>query len=213
MATETRLVVEKRVERGTAAARKLRRRGVVPGNVYGHEQGAVAISVSEDALRQVINAGTRVLDIELGGRTEKTMFREVQWDTFGRELQHFDLIRIDAEQRVTVEVPLELRGTAPGTLAGGVLEQALRTFTVECLAVEIPESIVVRVGHLDVGDAIHVREIELPDGAVVQNPADATVVHVVKPVDEEEEAEEESMAAPAEPEVIGRKTDDDADNE
>ncbi len=204
MANEPTLVTEKRTELGTAECRRLRKRGIVPGNVYGHNQDPVAISTSAESLNSIVLAGTRVVDFNLGGAVEKAMFREVQWDTFGTHIQHFDLVRIRADERVTVEVPIELRGMAPGTTAGGVLDQQLRSLTVECLAFEIPDSIAVRIGALEVGQAIHVSDVELPADINLHNPPEAVVVQVVQAAEEELE-EAEAVEVSVEPEVIGRK--------
>ena len=203
MAIERKLVAEKRTDLGTTACRRLRKRGVVPGNIYGHGREQISVTVSSETLDAIVHAGHKVIDFEIEGAVEKAMFREVQWDTFGIRIKHFDLIRIDADERVTVEVLIELRGVAPGTRSGGVLEQ-IRSLTVECLAFEIPDSIRVRIGDLEVGQAIHVRDLELPQGTSVHNPPETVVVQIVQPVEEEDDAETEEIGL-AEPEVIGKK--------
>ena len=204
MVIERKLVVEKRTELGTAACRRLRKRGVVPGNVYGHGRDPLLITVSEEPLDAIVHAGHKVIDFEVDGTVEKAMFREVQWDTFGMRIQHFDLIRIVSDERVTVEILIELRGVAPGTRAGGVLEQ-LRSLTVECLAFEIPDSIRVRIGDLEVGQAIHVKELPVPAGVKVLADPEQVVVMVMKPRGEEEVVPEAAEEGPKEPERIGEK--------
>lgn len=211
MAIESKLVAEKRTKLGTAECRRLRKRGIVPGNVYGHGQDSISIATPEDQIRSIVFSGTKVVDLEFEGSVEKAMFREIQWDTFGIQIQHFDLIRVSADERVTVEVPIELRGTAPGTAAGGVLDQQLRSLTVECLAYEIPNSVMVRVGSLEVGQAVHVSDVTLPEGANVQNPPEAVIVQVVMAAVEEDE--EELVAGAVEPEVIGRKAEEAGEKE
>ena len=130
----------------------------------------------------------------------------MQWDTFSKHLIHMDFMRIDAEQRILVDVPIHLKGTAPGTLTGGILEQPLHSLHVDCLAIEVPDEISVRIGTLDVGQSIHVRDlIDLPPSLVVKNAADSVIVHCVMP-----QQEEEAPAAPIEPEVIGKNKDDEA---
>jgi large subunit ribosomal protein L25 len=165
----------------------------------------VPISVPRETLLPLVKTGARIVDLELNGATEKAMFREVQWDTFGMYVHHFDLVRINPDERVVVEVPIELKGTPAGILAGGVMEQNLRHLELECLAIEIPDSIVVRVNELQIGQAIHVREVELPPNTKCFNVPDALIVHVVEIVVQEEEPAAAAEAGPAEPEVIGRK--------
>jgi large subunit ribosomal protein L25 len=209
---EGRLVAEKRVKLGTAESRRLRKQGRIPGNLYGHKKDSVAFTVVGDEINSVAHRGLKVVDLELEGQVEKTLFREIQWDTFGARIQHFDLLRIDADERVTIEVTVELRGISPGVQAGGILDQPLRTLTVECLAHQIPDTISVRIGGLEIGQSISVGELELPEGSEVQNPTEAIVVQVSAPVEEMED-EEEADLAPAEPEVIGRKAEAEEEGE
>jgi large subunit ribosomal protein L25 len=204
MVEAVQLKVTKREKLGTAENRRLRQRGVIPGIVYGHKQAPVPVAVSAHAFRHVVALGTHVVDIELGGAVEKAVIREVQWDTFGGEVQHVDFVRVDPNERVSLDLAVELRGTAPGTLAGGILEQPLHSLHVDCPVVSIPKSILVRINHLNVGGVVHVRDLELPPGVHVQNPPDAIVVHVVAARAEVEELVP-AEAGPTEPEVIGRK--------
>ena len=187
----------------------LRRSGRVPGNVYGSGGDALLFSVKADELTPIINSGQHVLEMDLDGSTELTMFREVQWDTFGTAIQHIDLLRVDRDQRVVVDVPIELRGIAPGTHSGGILDQQMRSMSVECPAFAIPESVAVRVGSLEIGDSIRVADVELDEGQVVQNEPELIVVQVNEAVEEVED--EEAAAGPVEPEVIGRSKDDSED--
>jgi len=208
MADTPTLTAEKRTETGSTACRHLRRRGLIPGNVYGHKTTPIAISVPEEVLDALVHGGQKVLDLEIAGETDKAMFREVQWDTWGSRIQHFDLLRVSADERVTVDVPVELKGTAPGVVGGGILGQPLHTLSVDCLAVEIPESLVVRIGTLEIGDSVLVRDVEIPAGLTVHNPPEAVVVNIVAPQAEDED--EDAISAPAEPEVIARKEEETA---
>lgn len=201
---ESKIVATRRSEFGTRACRRLRKQGSIPGNVYGHNQVPVAISAPGDVIDSLVHAGHKVVDLDIDGASDTAMFREVQWDTFGIRIQHFDLVRVGQDERVVVEVPIEMRGNAPGVIAGGVLEQTMRTVTVECRAVQIPDSITVRIHALEIGDAVHVSDLELPEGVKVDAAPEETVLHIVQPtVLEEAEGEEEIGAV--EPEVIGRK--------
>lgn len=204
MHKEAKLVVQKRTQSGSAACRRLRWAGIVPGNVYGHNAPSVAVEVSNEVLRPIILNGIRVVDLELDGKTDKALLREVQWDTFGSSIRHFDFMRVDPNERVTLVIPLVLKGTAPGSLAGGVLEQPMHSITVDCLAYQIPDSIQVRIGSLDVGQAIHVRDLEIPENVHCQNAPDAIVVHIIQ-VQTKEITPLDAGAGAAEPEVIGKK--------
>ena len=206
MAVEMKLAVAKRSVMGSTACRRLRRSGKVPGIVYGHHVDPLAIEVTWDSLASVLKAGTRVVDIDVDGKVEKAMFRDIQWDTFGVECNHIDLLRIDPNDRVEVEVPIVLKGTAPGTLAGGVLDFHLHSVTIECLAIKIPDNITVKIGDLQMEQAIHVRELELPANTVVKNDPETVVVqvkHIIEVV--EPTGEPGAEPGPTQPEIVGRK--------
>jgi large subunit ribosomal protein L25 len=202
MSKEAKLVVEPRSEMGSAACRRLREKGLVPGNVYGHNAPATPVVVTADALRPIIKSGAHVVDLELSGAKDKAVIREVQWDIFGKEIRHVDLLRVDPNERVNITVPIELKGTAPGVIAGGLLEQPMHQLTIDCLAYQIPDSIQLRINALELGQAIHVKELELPEGCHPHAQPDAIVVHIIK-VQERELVPAEGVAA--EPEVIGKK--------
>ncbi len=206
MAVTGKLVVKRRTEQGSRACRQLRAKGLVPANMYGHKQETVPLTVAAAEVTPLVRGGARVLDIDLDGKSEKVLFREVQWDYLGKEVVHVDLLRVDPNEKLTVEVRVELKGTAPGTLSGGVLDHALRTLTVECLAIQIPDSVQVKISSLEIGQALHVRELEVPPNTRILNNPDAVVVRVAQPV-----AEIEAVApvigeeGPTQPEIIGRK--------
>ena len=206
MHTEAELVVEPREKLGSLEARRLRRAGRVPGNMYGHNQAPVPMAANADDITAIVAHKVRVINVTLNGKVEKCLLHEVQWDTFGNYLKHFDVLRIDPNERITVEVPVEFRGTAPGVMRGGVLEHGLRHLTVRCLAYMVPDILIAKIGALDLDQVLHVREIEVPEGTEILNNPEATVARVV-PVDA---AKALAAATPLEgaaagPEVIGKK--------
>jgi large subunit ribosomal protein L25 len=207
MAESLQMEVQPRTGSGSHKAARLRRQGLVPAVLYGHKEATVSVAVSGEELHKAIRHGARVLDLKADGKTEKVLIRELQWDHLGHEILHVDFARISADERIHVTVPVELRGTAPGTAAtagGGLLDQPLHTLPIECLAVNIPESIRVNIGELQIGQSIHVKELHLPEGVKVLADPDAIVVQVKAPA-----AEPEPGVAPAaeiaEPERIGRQ--------
>jgi large subunit ribosomal protein L25 len=198
--------VQKRDGRGTHEARRLRRRGLVPAVVYGHKEETLSVALSREELEKAIRHGVHVVDLQSDGKTEKAQIREVQWDHLGKDVLHVDFARVAADERIVVTVPLDIRGTAPGVTAGGVLDQPIHTLAIECLAVNIPESIRVNVGELQLDGAIHVRDLVLPEGVKAMVDPDAIVVHVTAKKLEAEAAPAPAVAAEGtEPEVIGRQ--------
>lgn len=199
-------VTQPRELKGSHGSRQLRKKGLVPAVVYGHKEATEAISLQSDDLQKAIRHGVRVLDLNTKGSVQKALIKEVQWDHLGKELLHVDFARIAADERVVVSVHLEIRGVAPGIAAGGVLDQPIHTLSVEALAISLPESIRVNVNELQLGSAIHVRDLVLPEGVKAMVDGDAVVVQVVqKQLEPEAAAAVPGAAESAEPEVIGRQ--------
>jgi large subunit ribosomal protein L25 len=196
---------QRRTGRGSALARKLRRQGMVPAVLYGHKEATVSLSIPAGELVKALRHGVRILDLKTDGKIEKALIREAQWDYLGTELLHVDFARVSADERVQVTVPIEIRGVAPGIAAGGVLDQPIHNLLVECLAVALPESIRVNVGELQLGQAIHVKDLKLPEGVKALADPEALVVHVTMKQAEPEAGQELPGEGAAEPEVIGRQ--------
>ncbi|HEX4069552.1 MAG TPA: 50S ribosomal protein L25 [Planctomycetaceae bacterium] len=205
MAIEMKLAAAKRTQRGSTACRRMRREGRIPGVVYGHQQDPISFEVTWESLAPVLKAGTRVVDLDVDGHVEKAMFRDIQWDTFGMAVRHIDLLRIDPNERVEVQVPVVLKGIAAGVLSGGILDHHLHNVTLECLAIQIPDGIPVKIAELQIGQAIHVSELELPPNTVVKNEPETVVVQVKQALETEEPSAEGAEAGPAQPEIVGRK--------
>jgi len=203
MADSLILLAEKREGHGTHAARRLRSQGRVPAVIYGHKEATLSLSLPAEELVKAIRHGTRVVDLQTDGAKQKALIREVQWDHLGKELLHVDFARVAEDERIHVTVPLELRGTAPGVTQGGMLDQPIHALPIECLAVNIPESIRVNIGELGLGAALHVRDLVLPEGVKTSLDPEAIVVHVQAP--QEEPQPGAAAAEQAEPEVIGRQ--------
>jgi large subunit ribosomal protein L25 len=209
------LEVEDRTKSGTNAAKQLRKKGLVPAVMYGHGEETAVLSVPGDALFKAIRHGVRIFDVKHKGGTQKTLLRDVQWDPLGHDILHADFYRVRADEKITLDVKVELKGTAPGVTGGGVLVQQIHSLHVECLIVNIPESIRVNIGELQLDQAIHVKEITLPEGVTVKNDPEAIVVQIAKKI--EEAATPAVPGAPgaeaAEPEVIGRKAAEEEEGE
>lgn len=189
MSTLDVIAIEPRTEIGSTASRRLRREGLVPVNVYGHGEKEAFGKIDADVASAIARSGAKVVDVKLEGADEqKAIVREVQWDTFGTHVLHLDFMRVDAKQRVTADVPIHLRGTAPGVIAGGRLDHHMHSLSIECLAVQIPTEINVRITSLKIGDSLHVSDItDLPPNTTVLSSADEVVVQVFEPRGAEDE--------------------------
>jgi large subunit ribosomal protein L25 len=187
---------------GTRFARRLRAQGRIPAIIYGHKQAPLPISLSRDSVWEMIKKSTHLAELSLEGTTEMALVREVQWDHLGKEIIHLDFARVSADESIETEVRLELRGTAPGTSEGGVLEQLVHTLRVTCRASAIPDSIRIDVSNLHLDESMHVRDLtNLPEGVTIDADPDLLLVHVTSRAPSAEPAPAEAEGA-TQPEVI-----------
>ena len=183
---------------GSKDAAKLRKKGQVPAVVYGHKKEPVSIVLDAKSFREGLQSGRRLMEIEIGKKNETLLIKEVQYDYLGTDIIHVDLMRVDVTEMVRVTVPIELKGTAKGAAEGGMVELHTGNLEVECRVTQIPERIVVSVKEMALGDAIHAKDIQLPEGVKLISSPELLVVtcHIVAEVKTTEELEAEMPAAP-----------------
>lgn len=198
MSNDPKLVAELRDSVGTASSKRLRSAGRTPGNLYGHKQDAISFSISHNLLIPILKTGHKVVDFELNGKQEKAMIQDVQWDTFSTYVQHFDLLRVDEDERIHTDVSIILKGTAPGVISGGILEQPRHSIPVECPVIRLPNKIEIRIGALELGQSIHASDLELPAEVTTTLPPGEVLVHVVIPKQSAEEEESDSTSTEGE---------------
>jgi large subunit ribosomal protein L25 len=187
--------------KGSKDAAAVRRQGRIPAIVYGHKETPVSISLNAHDFVEGLRHGHRLLDVAISGTNEKMIIKDLQYDHLGRTILHADLMRVDVTERITVDVALELKGIPKGTQEGGVLESHMDHLEVECLAVDIPETIVVSVKDLDVGQSIYTRDIKLPEGAKLMSLPDI-IVATCRVLAEAKTTEQIVAETPIAPEVI-----------
>ena len=214
-----------RADRGKNAARRLRRRGLVPGIVYGGKGENLAVAVDPKALQRVLRseAGRNAilkLSIADHGSTN-AILKNWQVDPVKESFLHADFYRIAMDVAIRVTVPIHVVGEARGVkVDAGILELVIREIEVECLPGDIPERIAVDVADLGINQSLRVSDVPIPAKVKVLQAADQVVVHVVAVKEEEAApaaaaapvAEGEAAAPGAEPEVIkkGKKEEEEA---
>ncbi len=189
MKTEA-IKTETRSNRGSANARRLRDEGKVPGILYGHGEEAVLLSIDGRQLSDFLQTSHHLVKLQIGERQESALIKEVQYDTWGKQIMHADFARVAMDELVTVSVQVIGRGTPKATQAGAVLEQVLHSVDITCKADEIPDTIRVEVGHLELDGKIFVKDLQLPAGVKAASDPDSIVFLL-------QEAREEIVAAPA----------------
>ncbi len=199
---------------GTKYARRVRAGGDIPAIIYGHGEDPVAISLPGHDLEVELHHGARVLRVELDGTEVQYLIKSVQYDYLGTTPIHLDLMRVDLDEKVTVVVGIELRGTPKGVNEGGILDQYLSEIEVECLVTQIPDTLRPSVTQLGVGESLLVKDLDLPTGVIAQVDGDERVASVSMLAEEvEEEVVAEEGAEAAQPEIIGKGKKEDEETE
>lgn len=209
------LRAEPRSDTGKTAARQLRRRGGLPAVVYGDYTEPVALTVDNHEFERLmarIHAATTVVSLEVeGAEPQQVLIREIQRHPFRSDFLHVDFLKIRAGQKIKVLVPLHLEGLAEGVDLGGIMQQTRHEVEVECIPSEIPSEITVDVSAMQIGDSLHIGDIDAGD-IVILDDADLTICVCVQPtvmaVEEEEGEEGEELEG-----VEGAEGEADADGE
>jgi large subunit ribosomal protein L25 len=212
MAKTITLNAETRTVSGTTAVRRLRRTGAIPAILYNDKRETVLLQMNGHDFSQMLKhhaSQSLVVDLSVaGGAPRKALLKEIQRDGLTDEVIHVDFVEISMTKKMRVPVTVRLKGDPVGVLqGGGVLDHLLRQVEVECLPGDLVESIEVDVSHLEIGQAIHVKDLVAPAGMTIITDAQLTVAGVLAPHAEEEKPAEElaGEAAAAEPEVIKSK--------
>lgn len=218
------ITAEVRTCTGSAASRRLRRRGMVPAVLYGHETEGIPLVLDGRRMDHLIGAEgfTGLIDLKVEGEAKSlpkdeqllVLVKGHQADPITRRLSHIDLYRVSLEEEVAVTIPIRITGVAPGVKVGGILDIIRRELEVRCLPNNIPEFIAADVSQLELGDSIHVKDLKIPKGVSLHIETNYTIVTVTSPtkmevpIPEEEvavEAVEEEEAKPEEAEVPEKK--------
>jgi len=202
-ATET-LHAKKREVSGSRACRRLRAEGLVPAILYGRKEEPEPLQIPSEELEETLRHPSRILELHVGRKKESVLVKAVQYDAFGSEVVHVDFVRVAMDEKVTLEVPIVLKGTPKREHA--VLQQALDTVEIECLPGDIPESFVTSVGHLQVGEIVRVAQLDVPKGVRILTDPETIVATLTLAMKEEAvAAPAEAEVAAVEPELIGRE--------
>lgn len=220
---QAKLEAQQRNTFGKQSARDLRKEGGVPAVLYGRAQDTLAIQVNARTFKQFLRTyGENVIinmEVEAGA-PETVIIKEIQRHPVDKQtLLHADFIRISLDEPVTSAVPVILVGNPPGVQQGGVLESPLREVSLHCLPMQMPNNITIDVGHLEIGDSVHVSDLTLDEEIDILDEPKRILAMVSQPRihledelaegEEGEGAEEDAAEEPTEPEVISRRRDDD----
>lgn len=207
---KTNLRVRTREETGSRAARRSRRSGEIPAVLYGPNDQPQAIQIDAREFQTLLSQGlhentliTLLLDDEKKS-DRLVLIRDVQRDPLRGDFRHVDFVHIRLGQEITVEVPLHLVGDSEGVKMGGIVEQRLHHIEIKCLPSEIPVHFELDIADLQIGDSLHVSDMNLR-GQNVLTDAEQTVVSIAAPRVMEEPVVAEVEEVGAEPELVGEE--------
>lgn len=199
------LKAQKREQFKKSISKTLRKAGFIPGIVYGHNEDNIPIKATELSLRPIVfSSEAQVVKLEIEGEPQpiNCILKDTQFDPISGRLIHFDLLKLKAGEKITIEVPVILKGTAAGVKEGGLLQHILHKLEVECSSQNIIPHIDIDITNLQIGDSVKVSDIKI-EGVRILNDETAAIVAVIPPTVTTVETETTETAA-AEPEVIGK---------
>ncbi len=220
MSNENQLEAQARDRVGKGAARELRRNSMVPAVIYGDKKPPLGIALPAKEITMKIHAGgfmTNILSIKVGEDTHQVLPKDFQLHPVSDKVIHIDLLRVSAKTEVTVDIPVHFINDeiCPGIKVGGVLNVVRHTVEVNCPATAIPENFEIDLATFELGDAMNISDVELPEGVVPTiTDRDFTIATIATPAglrsdgtDEEdgEEGEEGEEETP-ETEITGQKS-------
>ena len=193
MANEFNLIISKRDMTNKGGMKQLRKSGKVPGVYYSHDSKlSIPFYIEVGDLRNAQKSGSRIFNITVGDKKRTVLFKSVQYHPITDEIIHVDLYGIKMDQAVTVNVLVNLIGTAMGVQEeGGILVQGLSELEVECLPMDIPEGIEIDISHLVLGESFRVEDMDNIDKVTIKSSPDQILASVTQAMKEEEPVVEE----------------------
>jgi len=191
MADEFNLVVNKRDLTNKGGVKQMRKDGNIPGVYYSHDsKSSTPFYITAGELRNAQKSGSKIFNINVGDKKRTVLFKSVQYHPVTDEIVHVDLYGIKMDQTVSVNVLINLVGTAKGVQEeGGILVQGLSELAIECLPMNIPETIDVDISNLALGESFRVEDLDKLNDIIVNSPSDQILASITQAMKEEEVVE------------------------
>lgn len=195
----TQLAAEARAMAGKGAARAIRREKKIPAVIYGDKKEPALISLPEKELTLALKSKgfyTQLCDLDVAGQKHLVIPRDVQLNPVTDRPEHVDFLRVSDKTTVNVSVPVYVRNekASPGVVKGGVINVVYHELDISCPASDIPSEIVVDLTGLEIGGAIHIKDIGLPASVVPDFDPETTLVTLVAPTTASEESAGDAAA-------------------
>ena len=189
MAQYEKLELLTREQSGSQMAKTLRKEGKIPANYYYTGQDNINLAIDKKVFRKAVHSGHHIFEIELNGKTQYVMIKEVQYHPVTDEIIHIDLMRVRRDEKITISVPIVLEGIPIGVKGGGILTHNLSNIEISCLPSDVPENIVVDVTTFEMNHVMTVGEMKVPDNVEIVTAHDMDVLAIVPPKSESLEPE------------------------
>ncbi len=210
------LILEKRVDVGKRASRRLRRKGKIPAVIYGPEKPPEAVQVDAHDIYVLLEkiGEVTIINAKLGDEVRNVLVKQVAYDKVSEKIAHVDFYELSAGKPVHFVLPLRFVGRSRGAERGGMEEIVLHELEAEALPKDLIEYLEVDISALDIGHSLHVKDLAIPEGVKIENEPQQTVFTVIPPRKEVEEIPVVSAEAEEEePEVIKEKKEEEEKEE
>jgi len=203
-----------RKKTGKVATKEVRRNGEIPAVLYGLKDN-LSFSVCPDNLKDILTAKGQnaLIDLNLeGNKKHKVILKEFQSHPLKERWVHVDFLEVDVTKTVKVSVNVHLIGKSAGVKMGGLVNQVLKSIHVECLPVDIPQSVDLDVTAVELGQVLHVSDLSLPDKVKILHQPNEVILSVhLEKVKEEETTEDEELAEGETEATADAATEEDSD--
>jgi large subunit ribosomal protein L25 len=186
-----------RNEKGKGSARKLRSKKIIPAVLYGHKVDPVMLAIENNEIVKAFKSGDDSnlikVQIENQGKTDEklVMIRETQRHPIKNDILHLDLFSVNVKEKIHAPVHIRITGESPGVKLGGTLRQIMREIEVRALPTEIPQHFEIDISKLEIGDSLHVSDLNAPDNVQLLAEESAPILSIMAPTVQKEEVEEE----------------------
>ncbi|MBU0529586.1 50S ribosomal protein L25 [bacterium] len=184
MAQYAKLDIMKREQPGSQAAKAMRKEGNIPANFYYAGEENVNLAIDKKVFRKAIHSGHHIFEVDINGKTQYVMIKDIQYHPVSDEIIHIDLMRVRRDEKITISVPIVFEGTAKGVKEGGILTYNLSNLEIKCLPSDVPDKIVIDVTDFEMNHVMTVNEIVVGDKIEIITDEDLDVLAVIPPKEE-----------------------------
>jgi len=186
---EFKIELNQRKELGEKSSKKFRNEGMIPGIFYSSSHKPFSFYIDKKHMYDALRSSSRVYSLNINGKNLYGIFKDIQYHPVSEEIIHIDLYGVSLKDKITLSIPIILKGESPGIKMGGIMTQTLLEVEVICPATKVPEFIEVDMSQLELGSILHVSDLKIEDGEILTS-GEVTIVSIQMPKEEVEEEKE-----------------------